>query len=396
MHDHICVITSVHEPFDGRIFHRECRTLSQASHRVTLVAPADFERQVHDGVEILGVPRPSSRLQRPLLWLRLARLVPRLEPDVIHFHDPELLLLVPFFRLLLRRGVKLVYDVHEYFVDDVATKYWIPSWLQPVAMRLARWLERRLTAHVDGIVCAVEEQKPLYADQQAAVVVARNLPIARIFEGAEPHSELAVNRPKLIYVGLILPERGIDVLLEAVRILVCQGRDIRLYLIGRETSPGYMRDIRAFVEANELIDKVHWLGYVPHDKIKHYLVNANIGVAPGLRTRQYENPGICTKLFEYMICSLPVVSADHPHRKRYIDECDCGFTVPPQDASAHAEAIAWLIDHPEESQAMGSRGRKMVLDHYTWEEERSRLLAFYESLLDSEDASRPEKSHADK
>ncbi|MFW6116408.1 MAG: glycosyltransferase family 4 protein [bacterium] len=393
---HVCVITSVHNAFDGRIFHRESTALAAAGHRVTLVAPAEFERLVHDQIEILGIPRPSSRLQRPLLWLRLAQLVPRLDPDVIHFHDPELLLLVPFFRLVLGRATKLVYDVHEYFVDDVATKYWIPPWLQPVAMRLATWLERRLTAHVDGIVCAVEEQRPLYADQRAPAVVARNLPIARIFEGAEPHPELAVDTPKLIYVGLILPERGIDVLLEAVRILARQERDIKLYLIGRETSPGYMKEIRTFVKANELIDKVHWLGYVPHDKIKHYLANADIGVAPGLRTRQYENPGICTKLFEYMICSLPIVSADHPHRKKYIDECHCGLTVPPQDATAWAEAIAWLLDHPEESQTMGTRGREMVLDHYTWEEEQSRFLAFYESLVDSEDAPGPQKSHADR
>jgi glycosyltransferase involved in cell wall biosynthesis len=390
------MLTSVHQPFDGRIFHRESRALADAGFSITLIAPAEFGRRMQEGIEILGLPKLKSRLLRPIIWWRIARLVPHLEPDVIHFHDPELLLLVPFFRLVLGQNVELVYDVHEYFVDDVATKYWIPSWLQPVAMRLARWLERRLTAHVDGIVCAVEEQKSLYADQRASAVVARNLPIARIFEDAEPHPELAVDTPKLIYVGLILPERGIDVLLEAMRILARQGRDIKLYLVGRETSPAYMEEIRTFVEANELIDKVHWLGYIPHDRIKHYLVNADIGVAPGLRTRQYENPGICTKLFEYMICSLPIVSADHPHRKKYIDECHCGRTVPPQDASAWAEAIAWLLDHREESQAMGSRGQEMVLDHYTWEQEQSRFLAFYESLVDSEGAAGPEKSHAEK
>ena len=64
---HICVITSVHKPFDGRIFHRECRTLAQAGYNVTLVAPAAFDREERDGVTILGVISfaacaPSSRM----------------------------------------------------------------------------------------------------------------------------------------------------------------------------------------------------------------------------------------------------------------------------------------------------------------------------------------------
>jgi glycosyltransferase involved in cell wall biosynthesis len=390
------MLTSVHQPFDGRIFHRESRALTEAGFHVTLVAPAEFGRRTQEGIEILGLPKPKSRLLRPITWWRIARLVPRLQPDVIHFHDPELLLLVPFFRAVLGPEVKLVYDVHEYFVDDVASKYWIPSWLKPAAAQLSSWLESRLVANVDGIVCAVEGQRALYADQESRLIIVRNLPVARVFEGGTPRPPLDGTGSKLIYVGLILPERGIDVLLEAVRILAGEGRDVRLYLVGRETSPAYMEEIRAYVERNGLADRILWLGYVPHDEIKHYLRSADIGVAPGLRTRQYRNPGISTKLFEYMICGLPIVSVDHPHRKKYIDECNCGLTVPPKDASAHAEAVAWLLDHPEESQAMGSRGREMVLDHYTWEKEQSRFLAFYESLINSEDASGPRKSRADR
>jgi len=58
-------LTSVHSPLDGRIFHRECRALAAAGYRVTLLAPADFERQERDGVTVVGVPRPASRLGWP-------------------------------------------------------------------------------------------------------------------------------------------------------------------------------------------------------------------------------------------------------------------------------------------------------------------------------------------
>jgi glycosyltransferase involved in cell wall biosynthesis len=378
---HICVITSVHRPFDGRVFYRQCKTLAQAGYQVTLIAPADFERQQRDGLTVLGVPRPTSRRQRPLVWWRLYRLVRRLHPHVVHFHDPELLLLVPLFRLTLGRDVKIVYDVHEYFVDSLAEKYWIPSRLRALAVSAAGGLERLLVRGVDGIICAVEGQKPLYAGFRGPIAVLRNLPFATLFENAEPHPALDVDGFKLIYVGLILPKRGIDVLLAAMQILRQQGqKDVHLFLIGPDTSPAYIQEIQALVRDHQLFDQVHWLGYVPHDQIKHYLANAHVGLVPGAPTRQYRNPGISTKLLEYMLCGLPIVSVDRPHHLVYLEESNCGLAVPLGDAPAHAEAILWLRDHPHEARTMGLRGRAMVLDHYTWEREQSRLLEFYQKL----------------
>lgn len=377
----ICVLTSIHQPFDGRIFHRECKTLAQAGYQVTLIAPADFERQERDGITVLGVPRPASRYQRPLIWWRLYRLIRRLRPDVIHFHDPELLMLVPLFRMTLGRNVKIVYDVHEYFVDSLAEKYWIPSRLRAFAMSAAGWLERLLVRGVDGIICAVEGQKPLYDGFRGPMAVVRNLPFAALFEDAEPHPALDVEGFKLIYVGLILPIRGIDVLLAAMRVLRQRGhRDVHLFLVGPATSPAYIQEIQTFVQNHQLTDQIHWLGYVPHDQLKHYLANAHLGLVPGLRTRQFRNPGISTKLLEYMLCALPIVSVNHPHHLVHLEESNCGLTVSPEDASAHAEAILWMREHPDEARAMGQRSQAMVLDRYTWEREQSQLLTFYQAL----------------
>ncbi|MGC8960634.1 MAG: glycosyltransferase family 1 protein, partial [Chloroflexia bacterium] len=62
MSSRVVVLTSVHSLFDGRIFHRQCRTLAAAGHQVTLIAPADFAHQERDGITLLGVRRPARRL----------------------------------------------------------------------------------------------------------------------------------------------------------------------------------------------------------------------------------------------------------------------------------------------------------------------------------------------
>jgi glycosyltransferase involved in cell wall biosynthesis len=206
--------------------------------------------------------------------------------------------------------------------------------------------------------------------------------LTQLFADPQPHPDLDVDGFKLVYAGLILPERGINVLLEALHLLHQQGiRDVDLFLIGPDTSPAYMQEIESYAQGHQLSGQVRLMGYVPHDQIKNYLANAHVGLLPGLPTRQFRNPAIATKLLEYMLCGLPILSVDHAHHRVFIEEADCGLLVPFEDPSAHAEAILWLMENPEKAEAMGHRGRKLILEKYTWEMEQSRLLAFYQELL---------------
>jgi glycosyltransferase involved in cell wall biosynthesis len=378
---HVCVITSVHKPFDGRIFYRECCTLAQAGYNVTLVAPADFERKEREGVTVLGVTPAASRLQRICVWRDILRRVRALKPDVIHFHDPELLLLVPLFRLRFGKQVKIIYDVHEYFIAALVSKYWIPKRLRPIVARIAAVLEKLIIRQVDGMICAVEGQLALYKFHGPKAVV-RNLPLASLFKDAEPHPALDAPGFKLVYVGLILPKRAIDILLEAMRILHERGHDdIHLYLIGPETSTEYMQTLQAFIRQHGLDAQVKWIGYIPPHELEHYLANADVGLVPGLYTPQYKNPGLTTKLFEYLLMGLPVLSVDYPHRRIYIEESKCGLVVEAEDVQAHVEAILWFYRHPQEGQSMGARGQAMVKDHYIWEKEAVHLIEFYKQIV---------------
>src|SRR5512137_2848416 len=111
----VCILSSVHIALDNRVFYREARSLQRVGYSVTLIAvhPRD---EIKDGVHIVALPR-VRRWQRPLLWWRLLRLALASRADIYHFHDPELLLVTPWLRLLTGRPV--VYDVHESYPDFV-------------------------------------------------------------------------------------------------------------------------------------------------------------------------------------------------------------------------------------------------------------------------------------
>ena len=85
------------------------------------------------------------------------------------------------------------------------------------------------------------------------------------------------------------------------------------------------------------------------------------------------------KLFEYMAAGLPVIASDFPQWRPFID--GCGLAVSPKDPSAIAEAISFLLSHPEQSEKMGLNGRMRVQEMYNWHSEERSLLELYEKLL---------------
>ena len=119
--------TTVHEPFDSRVFHRECRTLTEAGYDVVLLAPGGNDSTV-DGILVGGPPRCGNRLLRMSLGVGrtlLEALGKR--ADIYHFHDPEL---IPAGLLLRLLGKRVVYDIHEDNRTALQEREYLPSWLR--------------------------------------------------------------------------------------------------------------------------------------------------------------------------------------------------------------------------------------------------------------------------
>jgi glycosyltransferase involved in cell wall biosynthesis len=82
-----------------------------------------------------------------------------------------------------------------------------------------------------------------------------------------------------------------------------------------------------------------------------------------------------------MACGKPIVGSDLPPISEYVCEANCGILVDPTNVDEVADAINYLMDHPEEANAMGQRGRRAVLDKYNWRNEERKLLNFYRKVM---------------
>ena len=372
----ICILTSVHTPFDTRIFQKQARSLAAAGHEVTLVAP--YERdEVVDGVRIRAIAPSTSRLSRMLLGPpRVLREALRAAADVYHFHDPELL---PVGLLLKAWGRKVVYDVHENVPQDIRDKGYLPRAIAGPLAWLVGSFERAASRAFDLII-AVDDAIAARFRGHPNVLVIRNFPSRAAFAGVAPapaEQDGATSHARLeaVYVGGLSPERGVIAMVDALD-RVSPRLDLRLHIYGSFWPEAFAHEVSALPGFR----RVRFHGQVPYREIPGRIAEAQVGVVCWPPMSLFVGNAGPTKLFEYMASGVPVVASDFPSWREIVEGNDCGLCVDATDPDAIAAALQWLADHPERRAEMGRNGRRVVLERYNWEAEADRLLSAYAKL----------------
>jgi len=371
----VCILTSVHPPFDARIFHKQAKSLVKAGYNVTLIAQHD-KNEVVDGVEIVALPKPKNRLWRVLGTWRVFKLVLKQKTDVYHFHDPELLPVGVLLKFFTRR--KVIYDVHENVKRDIVTKSWLPRVARKPLSLMYQLTEKLCFLFIDEIIIAEDSYIENYR-RCSNILALRNYPILSYVRGS---SEVKNSRPTLVYAGGISEARGVLELVESVRLLKPKHETVLLTLVGPIYPISLEEKIRKFLGQFRLQDNVCLVGKVRHEEIYNILPRCHIGIAI-LHPEPNYIESLPTKLFEYMAAGLPVIASNFPLWQEIVEGNNCGLTIDPLNPREIAGAVEYLIEHPDEAKRMGENGRKAVLEKYNWENESKKLLLSYHGLSKS-------------
>ena len=343
--------------------------MSKQGFEVSLVAQCDEDMMV-DGVQIRALSKPKNRKERVTKTIpQLFRLATRERADVYHFHDPEL---IPVGMLLKLRGKRVVYDVHEDLPRQVLSKEWIPKSLRPLVSRVVEWTENFAIQWFDGVVAATDPISERFPTLKS--IALRNYPIVQ--DGFDylrhPYRQ---RRLVLAYIGSISRIRGINEMLQAFSALPAD-RGARLTLVGRFSPSGLEEEVKR----SPSWQHVEFHGWKTSSETKELLSQSKAGLVC-FHPEPNHIDAQPNKLFEYMQAGLPVIVSDFPRWREFIAQHQCGLVVDPLDPSAVAHAITWILDHPEEAEAMGQRGREAILQAYSWESESEKLLALYQRIL---------------
>ncbi|MDH3349293.1 MAG: glycosyltransferase [Desulfobulbaceae bacterium] len=364
-------LTSVHSPFDTRIFQKECIAGLRGGFNVVLVVSPDLNEKV-DGIVIRGAGwQMGGRFSRMLVaaW-KVYNIALKENGDLYHIHDPELL---PWAQLLRLKGKAVIFDMHENLPKAILSKGWVPLTFRSLFSFIARMIEHLLLTGIPVIFAENSYVKDYLWVSDKVVIL--NMPDV---DHLDKITDNCYQTPTVGYMGIVAPERGSITTLKAITELRKKGFDLHYECIGPIRGNDHQNIFRNMSEHER--KSIRLRGYMKPQEGWKIIKRCHIGLAVLHAVPNYVE-SYPTKMFEYMALGLPVIVSDFPLYRKIIDKYKCGICVDPQDVDSIALAIQQLIENKAEALAMGKRGKKAVFESFNWGCETKKLLHFYEKIL---------------
>lgn len=325
--------------------------------QVRCLVPAQHLAQLAQvpGERVCTFDRPSRRAGLWHLAAATDSAVRRWQPDLVHAHSTFAGAVV---RLLscVRPMPPVVYCPHGW-VFDVAHG--------AAAGALVRAAERLLSHRARRIV-AISEAERLAGERAGIradklVVVANGIGAACPAQRAPWHDA----RLKVLFVGRLDRQKGVDVLLEAVR---CLGSQVSVRIVGEAVLSG-----AADPAAANRLSHVEFLGWQDPAAVAAQLNACDVVVMPS----RWEGFGLVA--VEAMRAGKPVIASAIGGLPEIVVDGVTGWLVRPDDAAALAAALAACDENVRAR--MGRAGRQRFLARFTSDRTSERLLQVYAEAL---------------
>tara|TARA_R110000868_G_scaffold125290_2_gene331143 strand:- start:422 stop:1459 length:1038 start_codon:yes stop_codon:yes gene_type:complete len=326
--------------------------------------------EVVEGVQVLDIGLESSRLNNFLKnGSKINKLVQKINPRLVHFHDPELMFVGK--QLHCKFKIPVVFDIHENIAVQILDKEYIPKPFRGIVSYFYRKVENYFLKYFH-LVIAEHSYENVYTNKGKSLTTVLNMPDLNHFK---PYVNTHRSGNNVFYIGGISNERGLDITLEALKILKSRGTDFFMHYIGPIS--------------NEKIDELA-LGEIKQD-IKFYgRMDSKVGFeiskkcVVGLSVlkpiKNYVG-SYSTKIFEYMAIGLPVITSNFPLYQNVVERYNCGYCVNPYSSEELADKIEELISNTELTNQMGINGQLAVKEKFSWSSEEEKLLGLYKDIL---------------
>lgn len=204
-------------------------------------------------------------------------------------------------------------------------------------------------------------------DDGAALGAVRNVVVPNgiaDMRGSVTERTSAVGEPLIIlFTGVLIPSKGVMVLLKAFRSVIDSGIDAKLQLMGKWGDPEFKEQCLQFVQEASIEDRVEFLGVKRDAEKFNCFAQCDIFCFPS----HFEAESFGLVLVEAMLFAKPVVSTQWRGIPSVVKDEVNGFLVPIEDYAAVAEKLIMLARAPELRERMGAEGRRIFEQNFTLE-----------------------------
>lgn len=186
------------------------------------------------------------------------------------------------------------------------------------------------------------------------------------FVGASARQKDNVDRFRIIYVGRVIPGKGVQYLLDAF-----VGLDLpncELMVIGHidETMRAFCADYA------KRDDRIKFVGSVSHADLPRIYSSGAVFALPSV------SEGSALVVYEAMASGLPVITTTNGGS--VVRDGIEGFVIPTRDVGAIRDKLHWLYKHPDERLVMGQVAISRALE-FSWDQYGQRLIDIYSRIL---------------
>lgn len=322
-----------------------------------------LERAHTEGYDLRVIPMLFNGAFHLHVYPTLGRVMREAQPDIVHIdEEPYNVAAYHAHRLARRHGARALW----FSWQNLQRRYPPPF----------AWMERYNLRHIDyaltGSQTAAQVWRQKGYDGPLAVIPQFGVDPQHFAPPTEPAPD---ERPMhIVYVGRLVPEKGVDLLLTALAELAGAWRAT---ILGRGPEAA---KLRALTERLGLSERVAFRERVPSVEMPRFYQTADVLVLPS-RTRPNWMEQFGRVLIEAMACGVSVVGAKSGEIPYVIG--DAGLLFPEDDPAALRAVLARLAASAQLRLALGARGRERVLAHFTQRQIAQETIAVYQEMLAS-------------
>lgn len=269
--------------------------------------------------------------------------------------------ILPCYYISKLKGVKRVYDAHEYFsqLDEVVSR--------PKIYRFWHRIEKRMIPKFkNGYTVCDSLAEVFKKNYDTNYKVVRNVPM--LVEAGEQMKPENV----ILYQGAVNKGRGLNNLALAMKSI-----NAKLWVCG---NGNYMEEMRSVVQANDLSEKVIFFGMIPPSELKKRTSQAYIAINPFERTGLNQYLSLSNKFFDYIHADIPQVTMNYPEYKKINDQFKIAELIDDVDPETISKGINKLFNDKELYFQLKQNCLK-AKQELNWQKEKDNLLNLYKELF---------------
>ena len=182
--------------------------------------------------------------------------------------------------------------------------------------------------------------------------------------------------PLVLYVGRLVERKGVEYLIRAFAEVV---REVpsELVIVGKGPEDERLHQL---TEKLNLVQKVHFKGWVSQDELEQLYNQCNVFVLPAIIDSKGDTEGLGVVLLEAMSYMKPVVASNLGGITDIVKDRETGLLVNEKDPHGLSEAIKSLLSDPSLAASLAKRGYEHVQKQFSWERILSQWTALYGGL----------------